>query len=238
MKGCIIFFGESFRLGGQGSRIRGSDESFEQQIKASKSHMIFIDSLRMKQTETDIYIASYNTKFKQDLQNIYAENLIGSDFYDELIGQENLIHNSINKILNIDKYDFLTTIRIDIFLKSHFIEIFNPKWNKILWSCICWDPANKVNGKHPRVNDLIMYFSRKYFKYIKDVHYDDNTSGHKQWAFFIDNTDLTYDDLDTIINTFHDSDSAKDYNPLYYIVNREECQIHHTPGGLFIKSDY
>ena len=31
-----------------------------------------------------------------------------------------------------------------------------------------------------------------------------------------------------MINTFHDSDSFKDYNPLYYIVNRSESTIQHT----------
>ena len=31
-----------------------------------------------------------------------------------------------------------------------------------------------------------------------------------------------------MINTYHDSDSAKDYNPIYYIVNRHETSIHTT----------
>ena len=49
------------------------------------------------------------------------------------------------------------------------------------------------------------------------------------------NTDLTYDDLDTMINTYHDSDSSKDYNPLYYIVNRPENIIWHREGHIFNK---
>ena len=39
---------------------------------------------------------------------------------------------------------------------------------------------------------------------------------------------LKYDDLDTMLRTFHDSDSAKDFNPLYYIVNRRQSHVHHT----------
>lgn len=35
MNGCILFFGESFRLGGQGNRNTGSDESYNEQIKAA-----------------------------------------------------------------------------------------------------------------------------------------------------------------------------------------------------------
>ena len=38
---------------------------------------------------------------------------------------------------------------------------------------------------------------------------------------------LTYEDMDTIINTFHDSDSNKDFNPLYKIVNRPESNVFH-----------
>ena len=49
------------------------------------------------------------------------------------------------------------------------------------------------------------------------------------------NTDLTYEDLGTIINTYHDSDSSKDYNPLYYIVNRPENIIWHSEGDIFNK---
>ena len=46
---------------------------------------------------------------------------------------------------------------------------------------------------------------------------------------------VKYNDLDTMINTYHDSDSAKDYNPLYYIVNRPENKIHHSEGVFFNK---
>lgn len=41
-----------------------------------------------------------------------------------------------------------------------------------------------------------------------------------------------------MINTFHDSNSAKDWNPLYYIVNREESSIFHTKDEIFDKFNF
>ena len=47
-KSLLILFGESFRLGGQGNRNIGSEESYEEQIKAAKSHINFISNLKRK----------------------------------------------------------------------------------------------------------------------------------------------------------------------------------------------
>ena len=38
-----------------------------------------------------------------------------------------------------------------------------------------------------------------------------------------------------MIHTYHDSDSYKDYNPLYYIVNRPESKETHSNGYIFDK---
>jgi hypothetical protein len=38
-----------------------------------------------------------------------------------------------------------------------------------------------------------------------------------------------------MINTYHDSDSEKDFNPLYYIVNRAQSTVWHSEGLLFDK---
>jgi len=70
------------------------------------------------------------------------------------------------------------------------------------------------------------FVPRKYFKYLGYIHW--TPDGHHQWYDLITHAKLKYDDLDTMINTYHDSDSAKDFNPLYYIVNRPETQVHHT----------
>jgi hypothetical protein len=233
MKGCIILFGESFRLGGQGNRNTGSNESYHPQIEAANSHVNFIKDLNGKGISVDVYISSYKTKFTDDLVSVYKYFLIGSDFYDHLMGHENLINNAINKVSNIKTYDFLLIMRIDLYLKNKFTEIFNGNWDKILWPSICFKPHHKC-GIHPRVNDMMIFIPKKYYSHLENFH----RLTHEQWAHLVEHTSLEYDCLDTMIKTFHDSDSAKDFNPLYYIVNRHENNVQHTIGDLFDKWNF
>jgi len=235
MKCYILLFGEAFREGNQGTRIRDLDTSYDNQINAAKSQMSFIQNLNNNNIDVKVFISSYDTKFKTNLLNIYNNNLINYDFYSKLIGQGKLIHNAIDKIQNISQYDFLLIMRIDLFLKDKFTEIFNPKWDKIMWPSICFKPYHKC-GLHPRVNDMIIFIPKKYYKYLKQLNYND--TGHEQWSYFITKTDLTYNDLDTMLNTYHDSDSAKDFNPIYYIVNRSESTEHHNKDEIFDKTTF
>jgi len=80
---------------------------------------------------------------------------------------------------------------------------------------------------------MLLFIPNKYFKYINNIRI-----GHESWYILVKNTDLTYNDLDTIIHTYHDSDSYKDYNPLYYIVNRPESTIFHSHGEIFNKYNF
>jgi hypothetical protein len=234
MNGCIVLFGESFRLGGQGTKNRGSDKSYTEQINAAHSHLSFIKDLQAKNICIDVCISSYTTKFDNDLLKVYSDVLIAHEFYEDLIGPSAQIQSALVKLGNIDKYNFVFLIRVDLFLKPKFIELFNANWDKIMWPSICMKPHHKwVN--HPRVNDMMIFVPRKYFAYLKDLHYNYD-GGHAQWKYYVDSTDLTYNDLDTILNTYHDSDSAKDYNPLYSIVNRQVATIHQTPGEIFNKT--
>ena len=233
MNGLIIFIGESFRLGNQGTRNRGSIESYNDQINACNNHISFIDYIIEKfNLHIDIYIATYNTQFNQDLLLIYDKYLIGKDLYDNVIGLNNLFKNVINKINNIDNYDFILYIRIDLFLKDYFINIFNPNCDKILVPTICSIPNHK-HKNNPRVNDMLLFIPKKYYKYINNI-----IICHENWHNLIKNTNLTNDDMDVMINTYHDSDSYKDWNPLYYIVNRYETNIFHSKEHFFNKYNF
>jgi len=233
----IVFLGGSFRLGGQGTTSIGTNESYDEQIKACKSHIEFIkDLLERKNYKPSVYVSSYTTKYNESLFNIYSDYLVGFDLYDTFIGFNGLLHNTVNRIKDINKYEFIAFIRIDLFLKSKFLEIFNPgypEWNKILFPTICWYQHSIVDG-YPRVNDMMIYLPKRYFKYAKYFIYDHH-NGHDLWANLVRGTDLTNSDLGVMIDTYHDSDSAKDYNPLYYIVNRPICLTNHSEGKVFIR---
>jgi len=219
----LILFGESFRLGHHGTRNSGSKESYDAQIKAAQTHIKFIENLQKINCNMVVSITSYTTQYDSNLTEIYKDVLIDNKFYKNLFakedrggGQTTLIHKCINRIDNINKYDFILYMRIDIFLKDKFMEIFNPKSDKILFPSICWEIKCKI-GPHPRVNDMMMFIPKKYFKLIKKINLH-----HHSWHDLITKHNLKYEDLDMMLNTYHDSDSAKDYNPIYYIVNRPQ----------------
>ena len=97
--------------------------------------------------------------------SIYNKYLLGYKLYNNVIGLNNLFHNSINSIENIEKYDFILYIRIDLYLKQDFFDCFNPMINSILFPTICWK-RDSIVKKHPRVNDMILFIPNKYYKYI------------------------------------------------------------------------
>lgn len=98
MKGLLLLFGESFRLGGQHSRNIGSEESYKEQINAAKSHIEFILNLQRKNINTVVSINSYTTQYDTHLTDIYKDVLCDKVFYMNLIGQNKLIHNCLNRI--------------------------------------------------------------------------------------------------------------------------------------------
>lgn len=235
MNGLILFLGESFRWGQQCNRNRGSLLSYDEQMKACKSHIDFIENIKTKFSinSISVFLSSYTTQFDKELLKNYEKYLIGYKLYPDVIGIDNLFHNSINEINeNIEKYDFILFIRIDLFLKDKFKELFNPNIDMILFPTICWKHDSK-SGNDPKVNDLMLFVPKKYYKYITNI-----TIHHHSWYYLMQTTDLTYNDIDTIIHTYHDSDSFKDYNPLYYIVNRPETNIFHSEGYIFDKYSF
>ena len=236
-KGLLALYGESFRLGGQNSRDRGSDKSYKEQMAAAKTHMKFIESLKLKNVDMKVSINSYTTKFDKSLKDVYKDVLVYSIFYPDLLGQTHLIRSCIDKmkILNTNEFDFVLFMRIDLFLKDKFMEIFNPYSDNILFPSICWKIGNShMAGPHPRVNDMMLFTPKKYVRYVRNVI----KIGHDTWSCLVDDTDLTYKNLDTMLNTFHDSDSAKDFNPIYYIVNRPQTKCWHCPHDIFNKNKW
>lgn len=127
MRGCILLFGESFRLGKQFTRNIGSEDSYQEQILASKSHLKFIQQLPLP---VDVYLSSYTTKYTPELIQLYQGYLVYHKFYDSLIGQVALVQNTLRMIQ--DKYKFILILRIDLFLKPYFSTVFNPSWDKIM----------------------------------------------------------------------------------------------------------
>jgi hypothetical protein len=224
----FVFLGEAFRLGGQHTRCVGTRESFDMQIKASKSHMKFIQRMNIN---FDIILHSYTTRYDDDLIDIYAQNgnLISATFHDSPIGLNNLWREAIADI-NVEDYYSITYIRIDLLLLDTFSAVYNQNWDKIMFPSITFIPHHKCNDD-PRVSDVMLFIPKKYYAIINEVQIC-----HEAWHILAKH--LHYNDMDTMLPTFHDSDTAKDYNPIYVIVNRPRSEVWHSAGKIFNKSTW
>jgi hypothetical protein len=164
MNGLIIFVGESFRLIQLGQRNTGHPDAYNEQINAGYSHIRFIENIIQKynMNSISVFISSYTTQFDNQLLSIYEKYLIGGILHTDVIGIQNLFHTAIQIIKNIETYDFIFVIRIDLFLKPYFINIFDPTINMILYPTICWKKDSLVKN-HPRVNDMMLFIPKKYY---------------------------------------------------------------------------
>jgi len=234
MKGLFLFIGESFRYGSQKTQIRGTKESYDEQIKACKSHIKFIENLEQKYNleKSDAIIGSYTTNYDAELIAIYDKYLVGSTFQQTLIGLTNIFHNTLLNTKNLNDYDFIFYIRIDLFLKDYLLKVMDITKNKILFPSICWSKKCIIKN-YPRVNDMMMFIPKKYYVFIKDINIY-----HNCWYNLIHSSTIKNEDLDVILNTLHDSDSEKDNNPIYYIVNRPESKVWHSPNQIFDKKKF
>lgn len=225
MKCLFVFMGESFRTGGQNSRLRDAPESFYNQKKACESHVKLLKHIE----GSECFINTYETIYKKQLLDWYEGFLIGSTFHDTLIGMKGLYEDSLEK-LNFEKYDFVYYIRIDLYLKDFFFDCLKFE-EKIIYSFICFIPYHEYENK-PRVADLLVCVPKCF--YDKVFSQKINILCHEGW-YNLEKNGLETSDIDCILKTYHDSDSAKDWNPLYTIVNRDESKSWKSKGYEYDK---
>ncbi len=223
----MILLGESFRSGGQNTRERGKPESVKEQMIACQSHLNFMESYHDVKWKVRLY--TYTTNYDSLLINKYGNYLEKYNFISgEPIGLQKLYEMSIQ---NLPTYDFIFVCRIDLYLKPEFISKFDYRWKEIRYPFICWkNSGGDIVNLHPRVSDTMVFIPKKYN--LNDIHLS-----HDGWYSLIKNG-YTIDNIDVMINTYHDSDSEKDYNPIYYIVNRPQSTNWFSRGQYFDKEYY
>ena len=229
---AVCFIGESFRFGGQTSREVNSSSAYTEQMKAIESHVMFVNNLCNKDHTVSLFLHTYSTRFDEDMLNAYKNKTICGLRDYKLLSYQNLETDSINchlkrsiQILtthglldtSTSDLDLAMFIRIDLYLKPYFLIKVNPEQiDKITYPSICFIQNNcQLSYDKPRVNDMMIFVPKKYFYFIYSLNLD-----HDSWLRNVRHSGLQDNDMTCLLNTYHDSDSAKDWNPLYYIVNR------------------
>lgn len=232
---AYLFIGESFRSGTQGSRIIGQPQSYDSQKKATESHIKLMNHIKNKYNyDADIYISSVTTCYTTDLLSWYSPVIASTFIKQEYSSIHYHIKNSIKLIKNKEEYSHIFIFRIDLVFKDYMIEILNPNTIiKFTFPTICFIPLHKVKGTGlPRINGMFFLIPNKYFNLLSyyNINYEHNT-----WSDFVRQQKATNADFDVLIDTYHDSDPYKDWNPLYYLCCRDENTTWHTKGYIFNK---
>jgi hypothetical protein len=220
MKGLICLVGESFRTGRQKSRKRDLDDSYEPQKSASLSVVDFMDHLKSHRgVDCDVFISSYATRWEADLKGWYGRRLVGCNMIKNLVGLENLVAEAKKKV-DFALYDFVLVLRVDLFLKPFFKSVFDPDWDRIMYPSICWLGGHRTGG-HPRASDMMVFVPKR----LASAPFYMSHEACRRHAVEGRGSEFGF-----MLDTFHDSDSFKDYNPIYRIVGRPASRKWHSSG--------
>lgn len=232
-KMLMILAGESFRHGQHG-RERDTQESFLPQMKASLSHVELIEHIVSTHgLECDVALSSYSTAFQKDLLAWYGDRLVASSFRGDLVGLEALVRDALGEI-DLGDYESVFVSRVDIEFKPYLKSVFDPSWDKIMFPSICWAFQGYITAAPawvPRISDVMEFIPKRLIQKARTGFH----LRHEAW-FNYRKDGLAESDMGFMLDKFHDSDSAKDYNPLYRMASRKDSKKWYSP-NLFVASD-
>ena len=223
---ALIIRGEAFRKGTMGNRDDGKPETYDEQKAACKTHMDLVNKIVAAGYSVDIYIDSYSTPYDDELLSWYGPNVKDAQFHKtKFDSQRALIKDALEMLKDKNVYDALMILRIDLHLKPAFIEKYDPTTSTVQFPFILWTLNSKTAKGSPMVSDTIFHFPKAHYDKLHGL-YTGSTWGDNTNHAFLDVVPLEYErEYSLLTNHFHDSDSAKDFNPFYKIIGRAENSV-------------
>jgi hypothetical protein len=181
----------------------------------------------------DILINTYDTKYENELKSWYSPYSLKYITNKELMGPDNLVKNSLSQINNND-YEFIIFTRMDVCFKPYFIDTFSINLEKIMfisihtmhfntreWNCgfLLDVPENPVKENTPAVNATILIVPKKHYIIFNDISVE-----HYGWLKY-NKLGIKHEEMDFILDTYHDADPFKESNPAYYFSSRPETIV-------------
>ena len=231
-KFLLIINGETYRHGPQGSRERGTTESFELQNFATQSHINFIEYVTDKfnlQSDVLLYYYKINEEWDSHFENSYKKYLSHAVGLPNLLG-EIYLHSSLIQFIknnvNISEYKFVLFIRPDLYLKRYFFEIFNIDEDKIKFAHVNEITDHLGNSWHethgyPAVNHQIFYVPNRFFHNLLN---DCIWKNHYSYPSSL-NCGILKEQIGFFLETYHSSSTSNTWNPIFHQVGREETKF-------------
>jgi hypothetical protein len=197
---------------------------------ACGSHLRICDRLKELGVTPSLFLTTYTTPYDDKLLEVYKPYLVKHQIL-ATIGpiQHMNVKASVDLVGDLSPYDYVIIFRVDMFFKDEFFEVFKLDENKILFVSVCWYKGCRTSRGFPRVNDTYYCFPKSLFRYLFAAQGHSQLYGHE----CVQNLNLRQHEYDFLTYIFLDSDSYKDKNPYYRIVNRPESEIFNSPGKIF-----
>jgi len=233
MKCLLILTGESFRYGGQTTRDRSNclDATNKQKL-ASYSHLRLINYMKSKfDADTEIFINSYKLNDIHDeiLLNWYKSYVIYSKLHNNIFPSEYAFIESTNRdivSINLEKYDFILFVRMDLYIKEYFLERFTQIDNKIRYGHLDYNGGGICHN--------IIYVPKCFFNLINvplHINFRNPHHGKNCVTKIIDSSNIDY-----FINSYHSLSTDLNWNPLYSQVGRGESHKRENVGERYINN--
>jgi len=246
-KFVLLIVGETFRGNVETStscpspyNFRGGQGSYSLQFAASFSHYQFVKFMyEHHKMECDIRLVvnNLNSEFDSSFERFYSgtQNTIHWQKRERL-GESNIQSIGIDVLRkNIDAYEFALIIRPDLFLKPFFLQSFMPNDKRIIFSHVneivssssgaCFFPnatphkSNTLpNSDIPAVNHMPLYVPKEFFDVLLSNKLLDGHYSYMRGLELVGKHNMGF-----MLNTYHSSNSALVWNPIFHQVGRAEC---------------
>lgn len=231
MRGLIVTRGMSFREGIRGSAMYGSETAIDSQKEATLSHSKLFHTLKDNYNldlkfHLDTVSTNHNHLFKEWLKDCnptfnFTEHRDATQIQN--------FNRIIKNIGGIWSYNFIIICRNDIYLKDELINLISPNDNSFRYPFVLWYKDRKFKKNTPKISDTFFFFPRRYYR-LFDAFSEE--VGHFHEVLFLMRQMDSMLEHSPYINTYHDADSSCDFNPLYRMVSRNECQTTETSPDL------
>jgi hypothetical protein len=240
-KGLFCFYGGSFR--DKSEYVYGvldKNVCFYGQSLAVQSQINFlkyISNQRGEEIKIQVIIITYQTEFSHFFETWFSDFDPLVIIIQRPIGNFRLL-NKICQIISRYESDFYFLCRIDLVFKSSSIELITFPQDKVMCVSVCSVGSNyhfvsnlPNHVKHlqgnilpeeetrSRPNDTILYIPSKFLSEMIET----KIRPHHDFTLSVDYD--VYKNVGYYLNTFHDSNSWGDRNPLYFICNRLETLL-------------